>query len=354
MPVLWPCDGDSKDSCGRTGRPRQSSGADPQSLERERFCQYVFYKQYLRLKRYCNERGIQVIGDVPIYVAYDSADVWSHPDLFKLTRTKKPRFVAGVPPDYFSATGQLWGNPIYRWDVLARRGYGWWIERFRATLAMFDMVRLDHFRGFEAYWEVPASEKTAIHGRWVKGPGAELFETVQSALGTLPLVAENLGVITPEVEQIRERFGFPGMAILQFAFGNDPQGPDFRPHNYPRNRVAYSGTHDNDTTVGWWTSAGEGGSTRTQEDIGKERAFARRYLATDGSDIHWVFIRTLMASVADTVLFPVQDVLGLGSEARMNLPGSFSPRNWRWRMRASALTAAHAARLHELCETYDR
>lgn len=332
---------------------RQSAELAPE-IAAHKFAQYAFFGQWLKLKAHCRERGIRIMGDLPIYVAHDSADVWANPELFRLDENGDCACVAGVPPDYFSATGQLWGNPIYRWDVLARRGYGWWIERFRATLAMFDMVRLDHFRGFEAYWEVPASEKTAIHGRWVKGPGAEFFETVQSALGTLPVVAENLGVITPEVEQIRERFGFPGMAILQFAFGNDPQGPDFRPHNYPRNRVAYSGTHDNDTTIGWWTSTGEGDSTRTQEDIGKERAFARRYLASDGSDIHWVFIRTLMASVADTVLFPVQDMLGLGSEARMNLPGSFSPRNWRWRMRAGALTAANAARLRELCETYDR
>jgi 4-alpha-glucanotransferase len=317
------------------------------------FAQYIFFRQWHKLKAYCRERGIRIMGDVSIYVAHDSADVWAHPGLFCLDENGNCTSVAGVPPDYFSSTGQLWGNPLYRWDVLARHGYGWWIERFRAALGLVDIMRLDHFRGFEAYWEVPATEQTAINGRWVKGPGAEFFGEVEAVLGALPIVAENLGVITPEVERMRQRFGYPGMAILQFAFGNDSQGPDFRPHNYPRNRVAYSGTHDNNTTVGWWTSNAAGDSTRTEEDIEKERAFARGYLATNGSEIHWVFIQTLMASVADTVLFPVQDVLGLGAEARMNLPGSFGL-NWKWRMRPGALTPAHAARLRDLCTTYDR
>jgi 4-alpha-glucanotransferase len=214
-------------------------------------------------------------------------------------------------------------------------------------------MRLDHFRGLEAYWEVPAGETTARNGRWMKGPGAALFEALLVALGELPIVAENLGVITPEVEAIRQQFGFPGMAILQFAFGKDPQAPDFKPHNYPRDRVAYTGTHDNDTTVGWWSSAGAGDSTRTAEDIREERDFTRKYLATDGREIHWVFIRALMASVADTVLFPLQDVLGLGSEARMNTPAVPSG-NWRWRYRAEMPTPEIAARLKEMVSTYDR
>ena len=222
-------------------------------------------RQWCALKAYCAERGIRMMGDIPIYVAKDSADVWAQPELFRFDA------VAGVPPDYFSATGQLWGNPIYRWDRMAADGYAWWIERMRAALAMFDLVRMDHFRGFEAYWEVPAGEPTAVNGRWVKGPGAKLFRALEKALGRLPIVAENLGVITPEVEAIREEFGFPGMAVLQFAFGKDPQAPTFQPHNYPRNLAAYTGTHDNDTVMGWWRSEG-GDSTRTAEDVAAEKA----------------------------------------------------------------------------------
>ena len=269
------------------------------------------------------------------------------------TRAAKPLFVAGVPPDYFSATGQLWGNPIYHWDVLENDGFEWWVERFRHTMKLVDFMRLDHFRGFEAYWQVPATENTAINGKWVRGPGAKLFDAVEKRLGPLPIVAENLGVITPEVEAIRERFGYPGMSVLQFAFGTDPQAPTFRPHNYPREVVAYTGTHDNDTTVGWWNSQGKSDSTRTDEEIEHERAFTKNYLRTDGSEINWTFIATIMASVADTVLAPMQDVLGLGSEARMNLPGR-GEGNWHWRMLPGQATPEHAARLKELCMLYDR
>jgi 4-alpha-glucanotransferase len=319
-----------------------------------KFTQYTFFRQWQRLRQLCGERGIRIMGDVPIYVAHDSADVWANRDLFHLDGNGEPVVVAGVPPDYFSATGQLWGNPIYRWDTAARSGYRWWIERLRAALAMVDMIRLDHFRGFEAYWQVPANEQTAINGKWVEGPGAAFFEAVEAVLGKLPLAAENLGVITPEVEQIRTRFGYPGMSILQFAFGTDPQGPDFRPHNYPRERVAYTGTHDNDTTAGWWTSNGEGDSTRTAQDIIEERDFARRYLSLrENEEIHWAFIRALLASVADVALYPLQDVLGLGSEARMNLPGRPAG-NWRWRFRREMLRPALAARLKELTVLYDR
>ncbi len=322
-------------------------------IEALEFTQYLFARQWRSLHDYARERGVRIMGDLPIYVAHDSADVWANPHLFQLDDKGDPAAMSGVPPDYFSATGQLWGNPIYRWDRMAGTGFRWWIERLRASLAQVDIVRLDHFRGLEAYWEVPAGETTARNGRWVKGPGAALFEALETALGDLPIVAENLGVITPEVEAIRTQFGFPGMAILQFAFGSDPQAPDFKPHNYPRDRVAYTGTHDNDTTVGWWSSAGAGDSTRTVEDIREERGFARKYLATDGSEINWVFIRALMASVANTVLFPLQDVLGLGSEARMNTPAVPSG-NWRWRFRADALTPPLAGRLKEMVTTYDR
>ena len=317
------------------------------------FTQYLFFRQWRSLHDYARGHGIQIMGDLPIYVAHDSADVWANPQLFQLDAQGDPAVMSGVPPDYFSATGQLWGNPIYRWDRMAQTGFRWWIARLRASLTLVDIIRVDHFRGLEAYWEVPAGETTAQNGRWVKGPGAALFEALQNALGELPIVAENLGVITPEVEAIRTQFGFPGMAILQFAFGKDPQAPDFKPHNYPRDRVAYTGTHDNDTTAGWWSSEGAGDSTRTPEDIRQEREFTRKYLATDGCEMHWVFIRTLMASVANTVLFPLQDVLGLSSEARMNTPAVPSG-NWRWRYRAEMLTPAIAERLKEMVSIYDR
>jgi 4-alpha-glucanotransferase len=287
-----------------------------------------------------------LMGDAAIYAAMDSADVWSRPEQFRFDA------VAGVPPDYFSATGQLWGNPIYRWDRMRAEGYGWWLARMRAALSMFDLVRLDHFRGFEAYWQVPAGEKTAVRGEWVKGPGADLFRALEKELGRLPLVAENLGVVTAEVEAIRHEFGLPGMAVLQFAFGNDAQADSFKPHNYERNLVAYSGTHDNDTVEGWWRSEG-GDSTRTAEEVRVEKARASAYLNTDVAEIHWAIIRALMVSVADTVLFPMQDVLGLGSEARMNTPATTGG-NWRWRMRGDATTAALAARLREMAEVYQR
>jgi len=321
-------------------------------IEATKLAQFFFFRQWGELRRYCHARHIKMMGDVPIFVAHDSADVWAHPELFQLDERGRPTVVAGVPPDYFSATGQLWGNPLYRWDEMGRTGYAWWIDRFRATLALVDLVRLDHFRGFEAYWEIPASAPTAATGRWVQGPGAALFEALRAALGTLPIVAENLGVITPEVESLRERFGFPGMAILQFAFGGDPQGSDFIPHNYPRDRVVYTGTHDNDTVVGWWTS-GVGDSTRTLEEVEAEREFARRYMHSDGKEIHWDFIRTLLGSVADLAIVPLQDVLGLGSEARMNVPARPGG-NWRWRFAAGALTPEIRGRLRHMTEDYGR
>jgi 4-alpha-glucanotransferase len=322
-------------------------------IQTQKFAQFEFFRQWASLKNRCHQRGIRMMGDIPIYVAHDSADVWSHPELFQLDERGRPAVVAGVPPDYFSATGQLWGNPIYRWDVLARWGYRWWIDRFRASLKIFDMVRLDHFRGFEAYWEIPGGSSVAMHGKWVKGPGRDLFKVLQAELGEFPVVAENLGVITPEVEAIRREFGFPGMSLLQFAFGNDPQGPSFRPHNYTRDLAAYTGGHDNDTTVGWWTSAGVGESIRTAEDICKEHEFAKTYLGFENEPINWVLIRTVLASIATIAIVPLQDVLGLGSAARMNLPGTISG-NWKWRFRADALTPQIQRRLRELTLTYDR
>jgi len=312
------------------------------------FEQWLFFEQWAEVRRQAHERGVRIMGDIPIFVAHDSADVWAHPEIFHLAADGRPSLQAGVPPDYFSATGQLWGNPLYRWDALARTGYAWWIDRMRAVLALVDLVRLDHFRGFEACWEVPGDAETAVGGRWVKGPGAALFEALEGALGELPIVAEDLGVITPEVEALRDRFGFPGMAILQFAFGADAQGNDFLPHNFSRNKVAYTGTHDNDTVVGWWR-AGVGDSTRTAAEVDVEHERALTYCGGDGSAIHWDFIRTLLVSVADTAIVPLQDVLGAGPEARMNLPGR-GHGNWRWRYAASDLTPDVRRRLRAITE----
>jgi 4-alpha-glucanotransferase len=316
--------------------------------------QFLFFDQWDRVRASCRARSIEILGDLPIFVALDSADVWARRDLFRLGGDNRPTVVAGVPPDYFSATGQLWGNPHYCWDVLRETGYAWWIDRIRTTLSLVDRVRLDHFRGFVAAWEVAGDATTAIDGEWVPGPGEALFHAIQTALGraSLPFVAENLGMITPDVEALRQQFGLPGMAILQFAFGTDPQAPDFRPHNYSRNLVVYTGTHDNDTTVGWWTGA-TGHSTRSADDVQREREYARRYLDIAAAAVHWDFIRAVLASVADTAIIPAQDLLGLGTEARMNQPGTASG-NWGWRLRPGQLTAAVMQRLAVLAETFDR
>jgi 4-alpha-glucanotransferase len=339
------------------------SAREPEALERWRkrlaagiaehtFWQFEFFRQWSALRAECNRRGIRVMGDVPIYVAHDSADVWTAREYFWLDEVGNPTRVSGVPPDYFSATGQLWGNPTYRWQRLQQDGFRWWIARMKGVLAMYDMVRVDHFRGFEAYYEIAASEKTAANGVWVKAPGAELFDTLLRELGELPIVAENLGNITPEVEAIRTRFGLPGMAILQFAFGTDPQASSFRPHNYERHLVAYTGGHDNDTAIGWWTS-GIGDSTRSERELREEYELASGYLGLHGEPVNWAMIRTLLASVADTALVPMQDVLGLGGEARMNLPGRMGG-NWRWRYEHEQLLPEMIERLGALVRIYQR
>ena len=328
--------------------------AHERELAQVRFEQYVFFRQFHTLRQKCAESGIKLMGDVPIYVAHDSADVWSNRELFELNQDGGLIVQAGVPPDYFSETGQLWGNPIYKWDTLRKQGYQWWIDRMRAALSMFDIVRLDHFRGFEAYGEVPGNAATAIDGRWAPGPGAALFTAMTEALGPLPIVAENLGLITPEVEALRAQFGYPGMSILQFAFGGvEGDVNDFKPHRYVQESVVYTGTHDNDTTVGWWSSEPGKDSTRSAADIEKEHAYARRYLNTDGRGMHWTLIRAALASVADTVLVPMQDILGLGSAARMNLPGRQSG-NWQFRFSWSQLTPELTQRLRELNTLFDR
>lgn len=346
-----------------TDWPADIAGREPEALSRwstklageisaQKFFQFEFFRQWQALREYGRERNLRIIGDIPIYVAHDSADVWANRQFFLLDERGRPAKVSGVPPDYFSATGQLWGNPIYNWPLLKQTQYHWWVERMRSALRLYDFVRIDHFRGFEAYWEVAADETTAMHGHWVKGPGRELFAALSKELGDVPVIAENLGVITPEVEALRHEFALPGMAILQFAFGNDPQAPSFKPHNYVREVVAYTGTHDNDTVLGWWTSGG-GDSTRTAEDVAKEHAYARAYLDFKDEPIHWVLIRAIMSSVANTAIIQMQDVLGLGSEARMNLPGKASG-YWKWRMKPGAASPAIAARLKELASLYDR
>jgi 4-alpha-glucanotransferase len=321
-------------------------------LAREKFFQFLFFKQWDALKTYCNKHRITLVGDIPIFVAHDSADVWTNPEQFKLSEDGQPLVVAGVPPDYFSATGQFWGNPLYNWDQMLADGFQWWTNRFRASLKMFDLVRVDHFRGFAACWEIPAGDKTAERGKWVEAPGRELFKSVQDALGYLPVIAEDLGVITPDVEQLRDDFGFPGMRVLQFAFSGDSSNHDL-PHNYIRNVVAYTGTHDNNTTVGWFNSVAGKESTRTAEEVESEREFCKKYLNTNADEVHWDFIRAAYSSVGNTAIVPLQDVLGLGAEARMNLPNS-SERNWRWRFKSGALTPKIALRLKGLAELYGR
>jgi 4-alpha-glucanotransferase len=311
------------------------------AIQRHVFRQFLFFRQWQALREYAHQKGIQIIGDVPIFVAYDSADAWANPDLFYFDAQGKPTVVAGVPPDYFSATGQLWGNPLYRWDYHQQTGYAWWVRRVEASLNLVDIIRLDHFRGFAAYWEVPYGDPTAENGKWVPGPGAGLFEAVRGSLGSLPIIAEDLGEITPDVIAMRDQLGLPGMKILQFAFAADPEDL-FLPHNYVRNCVAYTGTHDNDTSLGWYYSVPE-----------SERDLARRYLARSGDDISWDFIRAVWSSIAVFALAPLQDFLKLDTEARMNYPGRASG-NWSWRYQAHVLDEALKARIKETNFLYSR
>ncbi len=305
------------------------------------YVQFLFYTQWSSLKAYANAHDIRIIGDIPLFVAYDSADAWAHQELFYCDAQGKPTQVAGVPPDYFSSTGQLWGNPLYRWDAMARDGYAWWIARFRSALQQVDVVRLDHFRGFEAYWAVPAGSETAINGKWVKGPGSDLFRAVTQALGPMPVIAEDLGLITPEVVALREELGFPGMKVLQFAFSGDPTNL-YLPHNFEQNCVVYTGTHDNDTTLGWLNTTSE-----------SDRTALHRYLGDRVHELNWELIRLAFMSVAHTAIVPLQDVLSVGSEGRMNTPGRASG-NWGWRYSQAMLTAAARDQLKALTESYGR
>lgn len=304
-------------------------------LERQVFRQFLFFRQWANLRAHAAEKNIQIIGDIPIFVAHDSSDVWANPGLFYLDEKGIPTVVAGVPPDYFSAFGQLWGNPLYRWDVHTRMGYSWWLERIKAVLNLVDFIRMDHFRGFAGYWEVPGTEKTAINGRWVPAPGKDLFRVVRQVLGDLPILAEDLGVITPDVVELRDNFNLPGMKVIQFGFAS---GPDdlFLPHHYPVNCVAYTGTHDNDTARGWYERVTE-----------EERAIYRRYLNRTGSEVAWDLIRACWSSVAVFTLAPMQDFLDLGNEARMNYPG-FPSGNWTWRMTEAGFSESLKGRIREL------
>jgi len=312
-----------------------------EKIESHMFRQFIFFRQWTNLKKYANENDIKIIGDIPIFVSFDSADAWSHPDLFFFNSDLKPTVVAGVPPDYFSATGQLWGNPLYRWEKHKATGYNWWVKRIIATLRLYDVVRLDHFRGFVNYWEIPAGKPTAEIGRWVPGPGADFFNVLLSELGKLPIIAEDLGEISNEVFELRDLFDLPGMKICQFAFSGDPTDL-FLPHNYPVNCVAYSGTHDNDTALGWYLSAPEG-----------EKDFYRKYLARSGDNVSWDLIRAVWASVASTAIAPLQDFLKLDSAGRMNFPGRASG-NWSWRVTADLINSQLASQIAEINFVYGR
>jgi len=311
------------------------------------FVQLEFHRQWAALRRHCHGRGLGLVGDLPIFVAHNSADVWAHQELFRLDTRGRPSVVAGCPPDYFSASGQLWGNPIYRWDALRARGYHWWIARLRLELERFDAVRLDHFIGFQNYWEVPGRARTARKGRWVAGPGAHFFGEVFRQLGRAQLFAEDLGALTPPVEALRDRFHLPGTKVLHFAFGVGSGSEACRPHHFPRNAVVYTGTHDNDTTRGWFRGLARSGATRTERDL------VLKYLDGDPRTVHWDLIRLAWMSAPHTAIAPVQDLLGLGSQARMNRPGT-SRGNWTWRLSAGALDEHLALRLAELTLTYGR
>jgi 4-alpha-glucanotransferase len=314
-------------------------------MDREVFFQFVFHRQWTALRRHCNQAGVSIIGDLPIYVDYDSADVWSRPELFKLDENKRPYVVAGVPPDYFSATGQLWGNPIYRWDVLKQAGYTWWLQRLRRNFELFDRVRIDHFRGLVAFWEVASGEKVATNGRWVEAPAADFLETVAREFPAAPLIAEDLGYITPDVIEIMDRFGLPGMKLLLFAFGPDLPANPYAPHNLKENCIVYTGTHDNNTAKGWFE----------QDSTPEERKHLARYLGREVTpeSVAPELVRLAMMSVADIAVLPMQDVLGLGAEARMNRPATPSG-NWEWRVTEEQLSPLLAEGLRAMTEIYGR
>ncbi|MDD5382897.1 MAG: 4-alpha-glucanotransferase [Candidatus Margulisbacteria bacterium] len=314
-------------------------------VEKEKFLQYLFFKQWFALKKYCNDKGVQLVGDIPIYVNYDSVSVWVNPELFKLGQDKRPAFVAGVPPDYFSQTGQLWGNPVYRWEALQKTGYDWWQKRIEHNLKFVDILRLDHFRGFVAYWEVPVAEKTAVRGHWEKAPAEEFFATLKKHIPNLPLIAEDLGLITKDVKDVMKQFDFPGMRVLQFAFYEDKPDHPYLPQNYIENCVVYTGTHDNNTTKGWFEN----------ETNGRDRERISHCLGHGAAvdNIHWELVTLAMKSIAKMAVFPMQDILGLGAEARMNVPG-VPGGNWEWRLLPSQLSSQLIEKLLGLTKSSSR
>ena len=340
-------DGDSWQKWSNDLRMRKTAALDKaradlaEEIGRHAFAQFLFFRQWKTVRDYAHSRGVKIIGDIPIFVAGDSSDVWASPQLFQLDADRRPKVVAGVPPDYFNADGQLWGNPLYDWKALQGTDFAWWRKRLRATLGMVDLVRLDHFRGFESYWEIPADSVTARIGRWVPGPGAALLKSLRADLGPLPIIAEDLGVITPAVDALRREFDLPGMRVLQFAFGGDFRSP-YLPHNYVADTVVYTGTHDNDTCQGWYQTADEA-----------TRDHVRRYLARDGSDIAWDLVRAAWSSVAELAIAPLQDLLNLGNDARMNFPGK-PQGNWGWRFENHQLNAWTLSRLADLTWLYQR
>lgn len=347
---------DEFDGAGWHEWPREIRDREPSALARwrethadriarEQFYQFLFFSQWSALKEYCGRKNIQILGDLPIYVSYDSADVWSHPHLFKLDEEKRPIAVSGVPPDYFSETGQLWGNPVYCWDVLQSSSFSWWVERLEHNLKYLDLVRLDHFRGFVAYWEVPATEKTAMNGKWVPAPTKDFFDTLFKHFPNLPVIAEDLGVITADVEEVMEMYEFPGMKILHFAFGGDPVTNPYIPHNHVRNCIIYTGTHDNNTTRGWFSH-----DAAEEEKEMLSRYFGRKL---DEENVSMELARYAMMSVADTAIIPMQDFLELGLEARMNTP-STTYGNWEWRVSAEQLTPELAGKILEMTKLYGR
>lgn len=338
---IWPAEMRDRES-GALSALRDELGERLQELK---FRQYLFFRQWVDLRRYCRQKHIQIIGDLPIYMPYDSADVWMYPELFKLGEDKRPSVVSGVPPDYFSATGQLWGHPVYRWDALKKSNYAWWFQRLGHQLDLFDVVRIDHFRGLVAYWEVPASEKTAINGKWVSVPVDDFFSQLMKQYACLPIIAEDLGTITPDVREIMCRYQLPGMRVMLFAFGDDFPNGAFVPHNHVKHCFIYSGTHDNNTARGWFEN----------EAAAEEKKRLARYLGrqVSATDISWTMIRLAMMSVANTAIIPMQDLLGLGAEARMNDP-SKTDGNWYWRLDKDPITEEMIDRLREITETYGR
>ncbi|MCM1135366.1 MAG: 4-alpha-glucanotransferase [Clostridium sp.] len=307
-----------------------------------KFQQYLFDAQWQRLKKYANKKGIKIIGDIPIYVAFDSADTWANPELFQLDEERTPTGVAGCPPDAFSSTGQLWGNPLYRWDYHKKTEYAWWMQRISYCYKLYDVVRIDHFRGFDEYYNIPYGDTTAEFGRWEKGPGYDLFRVMKSKIGNKAVIAEDLGFLTPTVNQLLKESGYPGMKVLQFAFDSREES-DYLPHNYTANSVVYTGTHDNDTTAGWYSSIND-----------KDRSFANKYLnITDDKDVEWNFIRAALGSVSDTAVIPMQDYLGLGSKARINTPSTLGD-NWKWRMTKGQIPKKLAGRIYDMCKLYGR